>query len=52
VLIFVESRNQEDMNKKRRLDCIHQRSLLSLAQGKVAQFNIMLKPSSLDKDEK
>jgi hypothetical protein len=52
VLIFVESRNQGDMDKKRHLGCISQRSMLSPAQGKVAQFNIMLKPSSLDKDEK
>jgi hypothetical protein len=52
VLIFVESRNQGDMNKKRRLDCISQRNSLSLAQGKVAQVKIMLMPSSLDRDEK
>jgi hypothetical protein len=52
VLIFVESRNQEDMDKKRRLDCISQRNSLSPAQGKLAQVKIMLMPSSLDKDEK
>jgi hypothetical protein len=52
VLIFVESRNQGDMDKKRHLGCINQRSLLPLAQGKVAQVKIILKPSSLDKDEK
>jgi hypothetical protein len=45
-------KNQEDMDKTRRLGCISQRSSLSPAQGKVAQFKIMLKPSSLDKDEK
>jgi hypothetical protein len=39
------------MDKKRRLNCITQRNLLSLAQGKVAQVKIMLIPSSLDKDE-
>jgi hypothetical protein len=47
VLIFVEQRNQGDMDKKRRLNCITQRNPLSPAQGK-----IILKPSSLDKDEK
>jgi hypothetical protein len=52
VLIFVESRNQGDMDKKRYLNCITQRNLLSLAQGKVAQVNIMLMNSSLYKDEK
>jgi hypothetical protein len=52
VLIFVASRNQGDMDKKRCLNCITQRNPLSLAQGKVAQVNIMLMPSSLDKDEK
>jgi hypothetical protein len=52
VLIFVESRNQGDMDKKRRVGCISQRSLLSPAQGKVTQFKIILKLSSLDKDEK
>jgi hypothetical protein len=52
VLIFVESRNQGDIDKKRRINCITQRNLLSLAQGKVAQVKIMLMPSSLDKDEK
>jgi hypothetical protein len=40
------------MDKKRRLNCITQRNPLSLAQGKVAQGKIILKPSSLDKDEK
>jgi hypothetical protein len=52
VLIFVDSRNQGDMDKKRRLDRISQRHPLSLAQGKVAQVKIMLMPSSMDKDEK
>jgi hypothetical protein len=52
VLIFVESRNQEDMDKKRRINCITQKNPLSPAQGKVAQVKIMLMPSSLDKDEK
>ena len=51
MLIFVESRNQGDMDKKRRLNCLTQRNPLSLAQGKVAQVKIMLMPSSLDKDE-
>jgi hypothetical protein len=51
VLIFVESRNQVDIDKKRRLNCITQRNLLSSAQGKVDQVKIMLMPSSLDKDE-
>jgi hypothetical protein len=40
------------MDKKRRLGCICQRSWLSPAQVKVAQFKIMLNPSSLDKDKK
>jgi hypothetical protein len=52
VLIFVESRNQGNMDKKRRLDCISQRNPLSPAQGKVAQVKIMFMPSSLDRDEK
>jgi hypothetical protein len=52
VLIFVVSRNRGDMDKKRRLGCISQRSLVSLAQGKVTQVKIMLMPSTLDKDEK
>jgi hypothetical protein len=52
VLIFVESRNHGDMDKKRRLNCITQRNPLSLAQGKIAQVKIMLMPSSLDKDGK
>jgi hypothetical protein len=52
VLIFVVSRNQGDMDKKRRLGCISERSLVSLTQGKVTQVKIMLMPSSLDKDEK
>jgi hypothetical protein len=51
-LIFIESRNQGDMDKKRSIDCISQRNLLSRAQGKVAQVKIMLIPSSLDKDER
>jgi hypothetical protein len=52
VLIFIESRNQCDMDKKRSLDSISQRNPLSTAQDKVAQVKIMLMPSSLDKDEK
>jgi hypothetical protein len=52
VLIFVEPRNQGDMDKKTCLNSITQRNPLSLAQGKVAQVKIMLMPSSLDKDEK
>jgi hypothetical protein len=52
VLIFVELINQGDMDKTRHIGCISQRSLLSPAQGKVTQFKIILKPSSLDKDEK
>jgi hypothetical protein len=52
VLIFVESRNQGDMDKKRCPDCISQRNSLSLAQAKVAQVKIMLTPSSVYKDEK
>jgi hypothetical protein len=52
VLIFVESRNQGDMDKKRCLDCLSQRNTLSPAQGKDAQVKIMLMPSSLDRDEK
>jgi hypothetical protein len=52
VLIFIESRNQGDMDKKRRLNIITQRNSLSPTQDKVAQVKIMLKPSSLDKDEK
>jgi hypothetical protein len=51
VLIFVESRNQVDMDKKRRLNCITQRNPLFLTQGKVLKSS-MLMPSSLDKDEK
>jgi hypothetical protein len=52
VLIFIESRNQGDMDKKRSLDCISKRNPLSLAQGKVSQVNIMLRSSSFDKDER
>jgi hypothetical protein len=51
-LIFIESRNQGDMDKKRSLNSISQRNSLSPAQGKVAQVKIMLMPSSLDEDEK
>jgi hypothetical protein len=40
------------MDKKRHLGCISQRSLVSLAQGKVTQVKTMLMSSSLDKDEK
>jgi hypothetical protein len=52
VLIFIKSRNQDDMNKKRSLDSISQRNPLSPAQGEVTQVKIMLMPSSLDKEEK
>jgi hypothetical protein len=52
VLVFIESRNQGDINKRRSLDNISQRNPLSVAQGKVAQVKIMLMPSGLDKDEK
>jgi hypothetical protein len=52
VLIFVESRNQGDMDKRRCPNCISQRNPLSLAQGKVSQVKIMLTPSSVYKDEK
>jgi hypothetical protein len=52
VLIFIESRNQGDIDKKRSIDCISQRNLLSPAQGKVVQVKIMLILSNLDKDEK
>jgi hypothetical protein len=52
VLIFIESRNQGDMDKERSLDCISQRNPLSLAQGKVAQVKITLRPPSFDKDER
>jgi hypothetical protein len=46
------SRNQGDMDKKRRLHRISQRNSLSPTQGKVAQVKIMLMLSILDKDEK
>jgi hypothetical protein len=52
VLVFIESGNQGDMDKKRSLDYISQRNPLSPIQGKVAQVKIMLRPSSFDKDEK
>jgi hypothetical protein len=52
MLIFIESRNQGDMDKKRHLNCITQRNPLSPTQGKVTQVKIILMPSSLDKDEK
>jgi hypothetical protein len=39
------------MDKKRSLDYIGQRNPLSLAQGKVSQVKIILRPSSFDKDE-
>jgi hypothetical protein len=52
VLIFVVSRNPGDMDKKRHLGSISQRSLVSPAQGKVTQVKIMLMPSICDKDEK
>jgi hypothetical protein len=52
VLIFIESSNQGDMDKKKSLDCISQKNPLSPAQGNVAQVKIMLIPSSFDKDEK
>jgi hypothetical protein len=51
VLIFVVSRNQGDMDKKRHLGCISQRSLVSPAQGKVTQVKIMLMPSILNQDK-
>jgi hypothetical protein len=51
-MIFIESRNKGDVDKKRSLDSISQRNSLSPAQGKFAQVKIMLMPSSLDKDEK
>jgi hypothetical protein len=51
VLIFIGSRNQGDMDKKGRLDCISQRNSLSPTQGKITQVKIMLIPSNLDKDE-
>jgi hypothetical protein len=50
--MFIESRNQGDMNKKTSHDCISQRNPLSSAQSKVAQVKIMLISSSLDKYEK
>jgi hypothetical protein len=50
-MIFIESRNKGDVDKKRSLDSISQRNSLSPAQGKFAQVKIMLMPSSLDKDE-
>jgi hypothetical protein len=40
------------MDKKRSLEYISQRNILSSAQGKVAQVKIMLTPSSFDEDEK
>jgi hypothetical protein len=52
VLIFVESRNQGDMDKKRCLDRISQRNSLSRAHGNAAQVEVMLVPSSLNKGEK
>jgi hypothetical protein len=52
VLIFIESRNQADMDKKRSLDCISQRNPVSPAQGKVSQVKIMLRRSSFGKDER
>jgi hypothetical protein len=42
VLIFIELRNQDDMDKKISLDCISQRNQLSPAQGKVAQVKIII----------
>jgi hypothetical protein len=51
-MIFVESKNQGDMNRRRFPDCISQRNPLSLAQGKAAQVKIMLTPSSVYKYEK
>jgi hypothetical protein len=50
--MFIESRNQGDMDKKTSCDCISKRNSLTPAQGKVAQVKIKLIPSSLDKDEK
>jgi hypothetical protein len=52
VLIFVESKNQGDMDKNRCPDCISQRNPLSPTEGKVAQVKIMLTPSTIYKDEK
>jgi hypothetical protein len=52
VFIFIESRNQSDMDKKRSLNCISQRNPLSPAQGEVAQVKITLRPSCFDKDER
>jgi hypothetical protein len=40
------------MDKKVSLNCISQRNPLSLAQDKIAQVKIMLRPSSFDKDER
>jgi hypothetical protein len=51
VSIFVESRNLGDKKKERHLDCFSQRSLFSLAQGKVTQVKIMLMSSSLKQDK-
>jgi hypothetical protein len=45
--------NQEiwETRKRRHLDCFSQRSLFSLAQGKVTQVKIMLMSSSLKQDK-
>jgi hypothetical protein len=51
VLIFIESRNQCDMDKKRSLDSISQKNPLSPTQGKISQVKIILMPSSLDRDQ-
>jgi hypothetical protein len=52
VLIFIESKNQGGMDKKRSLDYISQRNQLSPAQGIVARVKIMLRPTSFDKDQR
>jgi hypothetical protein len=52
VLIFIELKNQGDMDKKRSLDYTSPRNPLSPTQGKVAQVKIMLTPSGFDEDEK
>jgi hypothetical protein len=50
-VVFIKSKNQGDMDKKRSIDCIRRRNSLSPVQGKVAQVKIMLRLSSFDKDE-
>jgi hypothetical protein len=48
----LNQRNQGGMDKKRSLDYIRRRNTLSPIQGKVTQVNIMLRTSSIKKDEK